>query len=378
MLAILVVATSLVSAAEADATSFSEAGLICGDVGLAPGAITPAPIHETLVGEPFPSGSGEAVFNGKAEEAPPASDFTATVNWGDGATTAATVGEPNGPGCYIFSTPAHTYTVAGSYTRFYTLHDTSSGEEFTFGSFEVDVKTDVPQPLGGPSSRVVEPTVGSTWNGIVAEFADPGLTLYWLYTAQIQWEPGAPSLPGVVTEAVASQGSKLIVSGSHAYPQRYNGPIDVSLAYNGRPVGTWSESVVSMKEPPTTPAPRLRFVGHPLLALISGHHHRVEYALLFRLDRALPQTGSSHVQASVEAHGHRSTVDALLGHGGDECYVATANNIAHHGIEPGQHYPFMLVVAGNPDVEVKGDAVVRGFTTLARMRSTASKELRCG
>jgi hypothetical protein len=136
-----------------------------------------------------------------ADPAGTAADYSATVDWGDGATSAGTIG-----GTTTFSVSGtHTYLEEGTYAI--TVHIADAGGSATTAGSRASV-ADAPLTASGTSLTTTNPV-----NGVVAHFADadPAGTVS-DYTATVSWGDGASS-----AGTVSASGSGFDVSGSHAY-----------------------------------------------------------------------------------------------------------------------------------------------------------------
>ena len=69
--------------------------------------------------------------------AAPLSDFTATVTWGDGSSSSATVAQPGGTGTAFVVSAGHTYAVSGTFTATVSILDVGGSSATT--SFQVTV-----------------------------------------------------------------------------------------------------------------------------------------------------------------------------------------------------------------------------------------------
>lgn len=119
---------------------------------VAPWAILPQSILSWEVGEPVVPTTGYFTYGETPEEGPPASDFTATADWGDGTTVTATVEAGSVGDCYAVSVPTHAYTSVGTYPFSYTVHDIKTGLDHTLGATELHIWSEIPSLLGGPST----------------------------------------------------------------------------------------------------------------------------------------------------------------------------------------------------------------------------------
>jgi hypothetical protein len=152
----------------------------------------------------------------------PASDFTATIDWGDGTTTEGTI-TANGSG---------NYTVTGTHT----YADELSGDiEITVGEPQGNF-TIGPNPDGMtvaeadaliPTPTTIAATDGTSFSGPVATFSDSYTgAVASDFTATIDWGDGQKS-----TGTVSGSGGNFTVSGSHTYqspPGQY--PVTVTLS----------------------------------------------------------------------------------------------------------------------------------------------------
>jgi hypothetical protein len=87
-----------------------------------------------------------------ADPAGTISDFTASINWGDGATSPGTITQPNGVGTAFVITGSHTYAVAGTDTVTVTITDVGGTSAMT--SFKMTVQ---------PSLFVLDPTASGAF-----------------------------------------------------------------------------------------------------------------------------------------------------------------------------------------------------------------------
>ncbi len=164
-------------------------------------------------------------------------DYAATILWGDGVTSAGSVG-PSGGGFTVMG--SHVYAEEGGYTVRVLLSDAGSpGVTITAtGSAAV-----ADAPLSATLASLTG-TEGVTLSGVVASFtdADPAGRAG-DYTAAILWGDGLSS-PGTVN----ASGASFTVSGSHAYAEEGNYPISVIVADNG--TGATAAGVVHVGDAP--------------------------------------------------------------------------------------------------------------------------------
>ncbi len=166
-----------------------------------------------------------------------ASDFLATINWGDGQASEGFVSAQGGPFPDMYFIGAtHTYTRAGSYSATVSVRDTG----LTGGSTASVV---VPVTVGGAT---LTPAFGAVINTETAKVpftsavgsfnsANPFASAT-DFTASVNWGDGTPATPGTITEGADGQ---FTVAGSHTYnvPSLANHPyvVSVSVLQNGEP-----------------------------------------------------------------------------------------------------------------------------------------------
>ena len=345
---------------------------------VAPWAILPQPVLSWEVGEPVAPTTGYFTYGETPEEGPPASDFTATADWGDGTTVTATVEAGSVGDCYAVSVPTHAYTSVGTYPFSYTVHDIKTGLDHTLGATELHIWSEIPSLLGGPSTRTIQSTVGAPWSGVVGEFSYEGtVNSSYPYDAQIEWGDGEPSTPGTISP---QNNHTFTVSGSFTYARPFSGTVSVLLRNGARLLGTWTTSNVEVKGvavPDLTPPTPVRLRGQPILAAIPRASGAPVYELIFRTNQPLPQTSSGHVEALIEAHGQTNPVSDLVAHGTSTCYMARTHVIGKRELKLGAPYPFTLAIDAGSVTRDSGHASVRHFVNLNRMRSIAGRALGC-
>jgi hypothetical protein len=160
----------------------------------------------------------------------PASNFTASIDWGDGTTTAGVVSDGSAAGDYVVS-GTHQYTdeLSGSFNvtfsepGLFLTGPRSAGNTVTIT--EADALT-----LTGSSFSV---RAGRPFSGTVATLTDTNpLALPTDFTTTINWGDGTTT-SGTVT---GPQGGPFPVTGSHTY----------------KPAGTYKVTVTAADDPPGT------------------------------------------------------------------------------------------------------------------------------
>ena len=147
-------------------------------------------------------------------------DFLASIAWGDGTTTAGTVG--GSPGSFTV-TGSHVYAEEGTKTATIVLADDTPNTSTGTATAIVNVADAALSATGA----TVASSEGFAFTGVVANFtdADPN-AISTDYTATITWGDGSTS-----TAAVAANGSGgFRVTGTHTYAEEGTSPISVAIA----------------------------------------------------------------------------------------------------------------------------------------------------
>jgi hypothetical protein len=157
-----------------------------------------------------------------------ATEFSATITWGDGTTSSGSV-SANGSGFQVSG--SHTYADEGSYVVHVTINDAGGSTASANGSASV---ADAALAAAGTS---VGATEGAAFSGVVATFTDanPGAKAG-EFTATITWGDGAFS-----TGTVSASGGGFQVSGSHTYVDQGSYAVRVTI----NDVGGSSASAIS-------------------------------------------------------------------------------------------------------------------------------------
>jgi hypothetical protein len=149
-----------------------------------------------------------------------ASDFTATIDWGDGTTTAGVVSNQGRTTFQVSGT--HTYATGGHDVVKVTLTDDAPGAASVTASSAADIAGSTLVATGA-SLTAIE---GNQATATVATFtdADPNATAG-DFTATINWGDGTSSSGTVAGNGVGG----FSVSGAHAYAEEGHDPISVSI-----------------------------------------------------------------------------------------------------------------------------------------------------
>ncbi len=147
-----------------------------------------------------------------------ATDFQATITWGDGHTSTGTVTANPGGGFLVSG--SNTYAEEGSYPVTVSIADQGGAAATTSA---VAAVADAPLTATGSTISALE---NSAFNGMLATLADanPNATAD-EFTATIDWGDGTTSAGTVAANADGSFG----VSGTHTYAEEGSYPVTVSV-----------------------------------------------------------------------------------------------------------------------------------------------------
>jgi hypothetical protein len=209
-------------------TSISVADALLTSVG------TPKTITTTPDGSPIYEGSPTgnivvATFQDANTFATPA-DYTVTIAWGDGTTSAGTVQPSLNPG--LFNVYAnHTYKERGSYNNLEVTITDDGGASTTAANASIVVSD--ASLIPGTSPIMIQTFAGIPLGGrLVGSFADANpFAMPSDFTATIDWGDGSSSpATAIITELVNSSGATFGVVGDHTYT--YNGSYSVVVTVN--------------------------------------------------------------------------------------------------------------------------------------------------
>ena len=173
-----------------------------------------------------------ATFTDTTYPSNPATDFTATIDWGDGTTTSGTI---LGAGGGTFSVGgSHAYTDEGSFTVSVTLSDDAPGTATATASGTASVAEG---DFGSLNPATITPTEGTAFSGAVASFTDPGNPSQTAgdFTATIDWGDGTTTA-GTVSGAT---GGPFTIGGSHTYADE--GTFAVIATFSDDPPSTLTD-----------------------------------------------------------------------------------------------------------------------------------------
>jgi hypothetical protein len=227
------------------AATITEGGIFTGGTGTVtinvgqPDPFAVATFHDDPSGQPNPQ-PANTPFN---PDVP--SDFTASVDWGDGHTTGGTIvgGNTAGhtPGAFsIFGDQSHTYSTTGTFTVTTTISQvgTSEGASTVVGTATstVIVGTPSPPPQTPPRAAGVGTILaksGTQLNSDLANFDDlddAGVKTAANYTATVDWGDGS-ALDN--TAVIVGSNGYFSVEGSHTYASPGTHTITVTVHETG-------------------------------------------------------------------------------------------------------------------------------------------------
>ncbi len=196
------------------------------------------------------------------------SDFTATINWGDG--TAASIGTIQASGANDYSIlGSHTYGAAGTYTVTATLTDLGSSGTTTVAGTTINVTStgpvpSSPSPIASTASVGAAPLIaqGATVTGnegialnpalggdvLVATFMDTGTVgTPAAYTATIDWGDGTSSADTRITSQGTANGVVFSVFGNHTYAEEgtYSTTVTITKTASGSTAIALGQAVIA-------------------------------------------------------------------------------------------------------------------------------------
>jgi PKD repeat protein len=184
-------------------------------------ADAPLSVENREAGQLTPSGPLAGAFQGDlatfVEHNPSAtaSQYTATINWGDGTTTTGTVSERFSGEFDVYG--SHTYATAGVYLVSVTITDSDGGAWTT----AMDFTMGTPSPLVTNNGTAIRATAGMPFTGVVGSFVDTNPkddNAGTLFTAIIAWADGEGDSAATTAGTIAYAGNgEFLIYGTHTY-----------------------------------------------------------------------------------------------------------------------------------------------------------------
>jgi parallel beta-helix repeat protein len=207
-------------------------------------AVSVADVALTLTGASVTAVEG-ATFNGlvasftDADPNEVASDYSATINWGDQTSSAGTI-TTNGSGGFVVS-GNHAYAEEGTYTVTIIVSDAGGATASAATSASV---ADAAIGLTGAAKFTEHHKTNFTATVATLTDADPGGTAA-DYTGQISWGDGTTSAcPGSTCTIVARSGGGFTVSGSHNYLRNGTYTVTIRLTDSGGSTASTTTTIV--------------------------------------------------------------------------------------------------------------------------------------
>jgi hypothetical protein len=173
-----------------------------------------------------------------------ASEFTATINWGDGSTTPATVTQPLGQPFQVSG--SHVYAHVGSFPVTVAIQHVPINPSPLGASASTTTTATVSDAALTGAGNIVTAVAGVPFSGTVATFADPNpFAKATDFTATIAWGSEATT-PGAVTAAPGG----FAVSGTHTFVASGQIPIRVVVGSSGGSMVTVDTAAAVSPAPP--------------------------------------------------------------------------------------------------------------------------------
>ena len=181
--------------------------------------VVDAPLHAVALTLP-PSGAPNVsvplsfVFSDDNPRAP-ATDFSYTIDWGDGSSSAGThVTVVNGQ---FVVNDSHAYSTTGTFTVTVTVVDDGGSRTSATGTIVISMST-----IAAQGTMLTE-TEGLPFTATVATFTDPTGSAA-DYTATIDWGDGSSS-----TGTIGGSAGSFTVSGTHTYADETTTPLTLTI-----------------------------------------------------------------------------------------------------------------------------------------------------
>ena len=244
------------STTETATTKIADAPLTAGTVTLSAGGVegvTPTTLSAT--------------FN-DANTGAPNTDFSGTIDWGDGTLTqfmssAVTAG---GGGNFTVG-GSHQYLEEGTYTTTVTINDDGGSLNGNSSTTETATTKIADAPLAG-SGVTANGTQDVPLTGPVATFTDanPNGSVS-DFTATVTWGDGTPTSSGTITES----GGVFTVTGTHTYTIQGTYMPTVTIVDDGGSTATVTDTFDIVHTPPTvTAAGTATYIGAAAVTLDAG------------------------------------------------------------------------------------------------------------
>ena len=264
-----------------------------------------------------------------------ASDYSASIDWGDGTSVTAGVITSNSSGGFTV-TGSHTYGAAGAFYPQVTITQTSGAT--TTASGEADV-------AGlAISGQTINTVPGQLFSGNVGSFTDTASdAASQTYTASINWGDGS-----ITTGVITSDGSGgFNVSGSHTYaaPANYT-PVLTITASDGRTASASDTANVSS----------ITATGQTI-SIVQDQNYTGTVATF---TDSITGTTASAYSASIDWGDGTSATSGVVTSNGNGGFIVTGGHAYNIG---GTFTPMITITqAGGATADASGQANVAGLT----------------
>ncbi len=193
-----------------------------------------------------------------------ATDFSATIDWGDGTSSAGSVADDPASGFDVFG--SHTYAQGGDYRPVVTVGTSvaSGGASISAVTSEVDVDF---LPLS-VADDPISTTAGLAFSGAIASFSSGDAELVAAdFAARIDWGDGSAAGAGQV---VADADGSFSVTGAHIYNTAgtYTVAVAIGRASADAPTTAVKLDASVASPPPAPPAPPVVTAPAPPVATV--------------------------------------------------------------------------------------------------------------
>jgi hypothetical protein len=198
----------------------------------------------------------------------PNTDFSGTINWGDGNTTSFMSSAVTADGGGNFTVGgSHQYLEEGTYTTTVTINDDGGSLNGNSSTTETATTKIADAPLAG-SGVTANGTQDVPLTGPVATFTDanPNGSVS-DFTATVTWGDGTPNSSGTITES----GGVFTVTGTHTYTTQGTYMPTVTIVDDGGSTATVTDTFDIVHTPPTvTAAGTATYIGAAAVTLDAG------------------------------------------------------------------------------------------------------------
>ena len=158
----------------------------------------------------------------------PLTDYTVTINWGDGESSSANITQPGGTGTTFDVSGVHTYVKYGTYQITIEVDDVGGS------TTEIDSTADVADAAISPVPTTITEVVGAQFNNVVvgsfldADSAAPKSG----FSVSVDWGDG--SVPNTLANGVSLvyRGNEWNVLASHVYQHYGTGSYPITITVN--------------------------------------------------------------------------------------------------------------------------------------------------